>query len=95
MRARRGRDLTVDAVAREAGISRRVLELQFKKWLNRSPYQEMLHLRIDHARELLHRSDQPIGDIAEAAGFGEIRAFNQAFRKIIGIAPGEYRSGRR
>lgn len=95
MRARRGRDLTVDAVAREAGISRRVLEIQFKKRLNRSPYQEMLHLRIDHARELLHRSDQPIGDIAEAAGFGEIRAFNQAFRKIMGISPSEYRSGRR
>jgi transcriptional regulator GlxA family with amidase domain len=61
--------------------------------LGRSPYQEILRLRVDHARELLLRTDWPIGRIAEEVGFEEIRSFNNVFLKAGGITPREFRMG--
>lgn len=69
IREHKGRDMDVEQVAAHAGISRRLLELRFKEQLGRSPYQEILRRRVDHARELLLRTDWPIGRVAGEAGF--------------------------
>ncbi|MCC5848601.1 MAG: helix-turn-helix domain-containing protein [Verrucomicrobia bacterium] len=91
IREHKGKDMDVDQVAAHAGVSRRLLELRFKEILGRSPYQEILRLRMDHARELLLRTDWPIGRIAEEAGFEEIRTFNTAFRRETGMTPKQWR----
>lgn len=91
MRAEKGRGMTVAEVARIAGMSQRLLEMKFKQLLHRSPYQEMLRLRVDHAKDLLRRTDWDIGPVAERSGFDDIRSFNHAFRKRVGASPREYR----
>lgn len=91
IREHQGRDMDVEQVAAHAGVSRRLLELRFKEQLGRSPYQEILRRRIDHARELLLRTDWSIGRVAGEAGFQEIRAFNAAFRRETGMTPRKYR----
>ncbi|MCH8512722.1 MAG: helix-turn-helix domain-containing protein [Kiritimatiellae bacterium] len=91
IREHKGRDMNVDQVAAHAGISRRLLELRFKERLGRSPYQEIVRLRVAHARELLLRTAQPIGRIAEEVGFDEVRSFNAAFQRETGMTPRNWR----
>ena len=93
LRARKGRDLTVEQLAREAGMSRRLLEVKFKETLHRTPYQEMLRLRVEHARDLLRRTDWTIGRVAEETGFQDIRTFNRTFLSEVGLPPREFRKG--
>ena len=47
--------------------------------------------RIEHSKELLHRSQGKIIDIALECGFSCERSFHRAFLSIMGITPGEYR----
>ena len=91
MRQSRGKGLSVEEIAQQTGLSRRSLEQKCKALLQRSPYQEMLRLRIDHARELLRQTTFSIGEIAERIGFDDLRSFNHAFHKQTGQSPREYR----
>jgi len=41
--------------------------------------------------DLLHRTDRPIKQVAEAAGFVNEKSFIRAFRSWTGHSPAEYR----
>ena len=49
--------------------------------------------RLDTARELLLRSQQPIKSIATQVGFDNEKSFMRAFRQWTGTTPGAYRTG--
>ena len=83
--------ICVNEIARKAGVSRRVLELRFRKMLNRSVYEEVLRLRMNHACVLLTESNLSITQIAEALNYEEIKYFSRAFRKVTGFSPMAYR----
>ena len=48
-------------------------------------------VRQSRAMELLHRSDRPIKQVAEAAGFQNEKSFMRAFRSWTGQSPAEFR----
>ena len=48
-------------------------------------------MRLRHAVALLLSSDQKLYEIAEAAGFRDVRALNEAFSKTYGETPAAYR----
>ena len=50
--------------------------------------------RVRHAEALLHGSRMSVAQVAEKAGFSEIRTFNRAFKKQHGVTPTEYRRKR-
>lgn len=61
-----------------------------------SGYQHIKNeLRRDMAIEYLLRSDLNLSDIGERLGFTEPSAFQRAFKRWTGVAPGEYRGERR
>ena len=82
--------LVVD-IARAAGVSRRVLELHFRKSMGRSVYEEVLRLRMNHACMLLVETNLSIAQVAEALKYQEIKYFSRGFRQIIGRSPLAYR----
>jgi AraC-like DNA-binding protein len=49
-------------------------------------------VRRDRAMELLHRTDRPIKQVADAAGFQNEKSFSRAFRGWTGMSPGEWRA---
>lgn len=49
------------------------------------------NLRIGKASLLIEQTDRTLADIAEQCGFRNIRTFNNVFRRIKGITPGELR----
>ena len=83
--------ITVSDIARAAGVSRRVLEIHFRKSMNRSVYEEVLRLRMNHGCVLLMETNLSIAQIAEALNYDEIKYFSRGFRKVIGVSPLAYR----
>ncbi|MBQ7381286.1 MAG: helix-turn-helix domain-containing protein [Clostridia bacterium] len=51
-------------------------------------------IRIDEACRLLRTTDEPIKDIGMKIGYGDQKSFYQAFKKLTGKTPKEYREGK-
>ncbi len=84
-------ELTVEEMARTAGASRRSLESALREQTGRSPYQLLCARRLEHAKELLTRTDAPVGRIGERCGFSGHHHFSAWFRKQTGMPPREFR----
>jgi LacI family transcriptional regulator len=91
IRDRGGREINVEDLLARTSLSRRSLEMRFRKALGRSPYQEIRRVQIERAKVLLSRTDRPVREIADACGFKETRQLSMAFHDRIGLTPRQYR----
>jgi AraC family transcriptional regulator len=87
--------LTVDELAREAGLSPAHFARAFKKTIGRAPHQHMMGLRLEHARSLLDMPDAALSDVALRTGFADQAHFTRFFKRQFGITPGALRRARR
>jgi LacI family transcriptional regulator len=83
--------ISVDEISRKAGVSRRVLEIRFRKSMNRSVYEEVLRLRMNQACVLLTETNLSVAQVSEALNYDEIKYFSRGFKKITGASPLAYR----
>jgi LacI family transcriptional regulator len=72
-------------------MSRRPLELAFKRETGRTINQEIARIRIEKAKELLGESTASIASIAKETGFLRPNHLNRVFRAQTGSSPGNYR----
>lgn len=91
IQARAFQDIVVKDILHEVPVSRRSLEIQFRRYLGRSPAEEIRRVRLEKGRELLARTDMSIGEIASSCGFANGTRFGVAFRKRYGKTPLAYR----
>lgn len=78
-------------VAAAAGLSRSALDRAFQKYLGRSPAQEILSVRVEHAKKLLLETNLKAHEIASQSGFSGIVHFSQAFHRFTGYRPSRFR----
>ncbi|MGB6152358.1 MAG: AraC family transcriptional regulator [Pricia sp.] len=64
----------------------------FKQRTNKTYFQFLIELRIEHACQLLlkDKKNRSILDISESSGFSSISNFNRQFRKLKGTVPSKY-----
>jgi AraC-like DNA-binding protein len=86
-------DLSLAAVADEHGISKRTLYYAFAA-ANTTFVDELMSLRLEHARELLSHRDLSVTEVAASCGFNDSSHFARRFRKRFGVAPGQLRRAR-
>jgi AraC family transcriptional regulator len=84
-------DLTIDHLASIACLSRFHFARAFKAGIGRAPHQYVSAKRLERAKGLLMRGDQPLVDIALALNFSCQANFTRAFRQVTGQTPGQYR----
>lgn len=72
--------------------SERQLSRKFKQQMGMTVTAYINEVRLNHARELLLRTDEKITKIALKAGFNDISYFNRTFAAAVGMTPREYRS---
>lgn len=89
-RARGG--VSVDEVARAAGLSRRALEKRFRGFLGRSILEEIRRVRTDHIARMLLETELPVAAIAGMLGFADAHHFARYFRSAKQMSPLRYRS---
>lgn len=82
---------TVASLASEAGMSRSAFAQRFKQLMNESPLEYLTRWRMYRGSDLLRESDRKLADVAQAVGYDSDGAFHKAFKRVLGIAPGEYR----
>jgi len=78
-------------LAREAGLSRYHFTRLFTNTVGRSPYQHVLHKRLERAYHLLTSTQAPVADVALAAGFSSQSHFAEVCRRVMGATPKELR----
>ncbi|MFE5394225.1 GlxA family transcriptional regulator [Streptomyces sp. NPDC056568] len=89
---RLGEPLTLEDLARQAAMSVRTLNRRFRQETGVTPMQWLGRQRLDYARRLLERSDEPVDRVAARAGFGTGTAMRQHFREALGVSPRAYRN---
>ena len=92
IRQNAGDALKVGDVLRFVAISRRTLEIRFRRAIGRSIHDEITRVRMDRARHLLISSDWTMPHIAAACGFPFSSQFSNAFKKQNGMAPVAFRN---
>ncbi|MEV8557743.1 helix-turn-helix domain-containing protein [Streptomyces sp. NPDC051917] len=85
------RDLTVDEIAAQAGMSTRTLNRRFREQTGTTPLQWLHRARVRRAQHLLETTPYPVERIATQTGFGSPTAFRERFRRVVGTSPQAYR----
>jgi transcriptional regulator GlxA family with amidase domain len=87
-------DVSLAALAEQAGLSRFHLHRVFSAAAGETPKQYALRLRLDRAAVLLLTSRGSVLDVALSCGFRSHEVFCRVFRKRFGTTPSA-RPGRR
>ncbi|MGJ3232434.1 MAG: helix-turn-helix domain-containing protein [Oceanicaulis sp.] len=82
-------DASVDALAEEAGLSRRAFFRRFASVCGASPHDHLIRSRLEYAKAFLQRG-AALSEVALDAGFYDQAHFTRAFSARIGLAPGRY-----
>ncbi|MQG94975.1 GlxA family transcriptional regulator [Pseudomonas sp. MN1F] len=79
--------LALEELANLNEVTVRQLERLFHKYLQRTPSQYYLELRLSRARELLLRSDVQVREVALACGFSSPAHFSKSYSRFFGLSP--------
>jgi len=82
---------TLQALAREAGISRSVLAERFMQFVGHPPIEYLTSWRMQLAANQLRSSTESVAEIANRVGYESEAAFSRAFKKAVGAPPSEWR----
>lgn len=85
--------LDISEIAEAVQISRRQLERLFQKYVETSPVQFYIELRVSRAYALLSETEMAVAEIAAATGFSSATQLTARFKKRYGKAPTSFRRG--
>lgn len=83
--------LTVTEIGQTVGLHPNYAMGLFKKAFGTTLIDYLTNHRVSHAQRLLATTDEKIVDVAFQSGFNSISRFNEAFRRVCGCTPREYR----
>jgi AraC family transcriptional regulator len=86
--------LSLEELAREAGVHPAHVARMFRRWYRTSPGAYLRTLRIQWAAGQLS-GDESLSAVALRAGFADQAHFTRAFRRHWGVPPGRYRAERK
>ena len=86
-----GKNITLDAMACAAGLSRMHFAAQFRMATGMRPHDYLLRERIARAKALLLETREPLVQIAIAVGFHTQAHFTTVFRRFVGNTPSKWR----
>lgn len=79
--------LSLDVLAREAGVSKTVLGERFRTLIGESPMQYCARWRMHVAADMLRNNRQNACSVAYSVGFNSEAAFSRAFKREFGAPP--------
>jgi RpiB/LacA/LacB family sugar-phosphate isomerase len=82
--------IRVSDLSEVVGMSQSYFSRMFKVSTGLTPYRFILHERIHRAKELLHRGDTTLIDVASEVGFTTQAHFTTVFGSVVGMTPGQF-----
>ncbi len=83
--------LTISDLANRACMSEYHFIRKFSKEVGYTPYEFILHSRVNASKFYLTTTNKPIKEILYICGFKDSSAFSTAFKKIVNISPSKFR----
>lgn len=87
-----GERISLDDLARVAGMSRFHFARQFRIRTGESPMGFRLRLRIERSKAMLDAAR--VSDVAAALGFADQSHFTRTFRRLVGVPPSRFAASR-
>lgn len=84
--------LSVDDLARAAGLSRAHFSREFRRAFGESPHAYLLTRRLERAAALLRTTDRSVAGICFAVGLQSAGSFTSSFTRMYGESPTAYRA---
>jgi AraC-like DNA-binding protein len=84
--------LSVDDLARAAGLSRAHFSEEFRRAFGESPHAYLLTRRLERAAALLRSTDRSVADICFSVGLQSVGSFTTSFTRAYGVPPTAYRA---
>jgi AraC-like DNA-binding protein len=90
--ARFAEPLSVDDLARAAGLSRAHFSREFRRAFGEPPHVYLLTRRLERAAALLRTTDRSVADICFSVGLRSLGSFTTSFTRTYGLSPAAYRA---
>lgn len=84
--------LTLQQLAATYGQNELRFLRDFTRSIGLTPHAYLIEVRLQAARQMIERTDQPLASIALEAGFAHQSHMGSAFRKHLAMTPSQYRS---
>lgn len=84
--------VTVEDMARAAGLSRGHFSTAFKRAFGEPPHAYLLTRRLERAATLLRTTDRSVVEICFAVGLRSVGSFTTSFTRAFGQSPTAYRA---
>ena len=84
--------LTLTDLAGVACLSPYHFSRSFKQAVGIGPQRFVMQRRLERAKTLMRRTNQPLAEIAQRVGFADQSHLTSIFRRETGVTPGRYRA---
>lgn len=84
-------DLNVSMIADTFHMSLYYISRSFKQDTGEGMAEYIIGLRMEKAKEKLRTQSGPIAQVAQDCGFSSVNSFNRTFKKMVGMAPKQFR----
>ena len=85
-----GERISLDDLAREAGVSRFHFARQFRLSTGDSPMGYVRRVRIERSKRILQSRETTIAEVAATLGFSDQSHFTRTFGRLVGVSPGSF-----
>ena len=85
-------DLSLTALADIACLSPYHFSRSFKQAMGVGPQRYVIQRRLERAKSLIRRTNEPLAQIAQRVGFADQSHLTSIFRRETGVTPGRYRA---
>jgi len=84
--------IRLEQLAAAAAVSPFHFHRQFKRSTGLTPHRYIVQVRVEHAKELLRRSELPLAEVAARVGFSDQSHFSSMFKRMTSMTPRSYRN---
>ena len=85
-----GERISLDQLARQAGVSRFHFARQFRLSTGESPMGYLRRVRIERSKSILQSRETTIAEVAARLGFSDQSHFTRIFGRLVGLSPGSF-----
>lgn len=85
------RNYTIPELAKEVGTNEQYLKKYFKQYFGKTVMGYMVECKMNHARNLILKSEHRVTDIARLVGYKHATHFSSAFKRHFGFIPNSLR----
>ncbi len=83
--------LSIERIAAESEYSYTYFTKAFKRYMHDTPINHLTKLRLSRAKRLMKNPSLSLAEISDLAGFKTPSSFTEAFKRLVGYTPREFR----